>query len=142
MGDGLETEKDIQSELAAQEILKVRWNCTFRKFGDFSAIDWSMHRDGRLVAVAEFKRRYRDQLEFDTVYLNLQKWMALTFVSIGLEVPAYYIVHFNDGIGYVQVDKIDASKHRVCGREDRERESDIQPVISIKTDQFKMVKGT
>ncbi|ANS04724.1 hypothetical protein [uncultured Mediterranean phage] len=130
----LETDLDRTSESDAMTVLHEKWNCTFRKFGKLSPIDWSMHKDGRLVAVAEFKKRDRDRNSHKEVYLNLQKWMSLTFVGIGLEVPAYFFVQFNDQLCYVDISKIDASKHRVCGRTDRGREADFQPVIKIDVD--------
>jgi hypothetical protein len=139
----LEKADDIRHESEAQAFIGSVWGCTFRSFGKLSPIDWSIHKNGRLVAVAEFKRRNRSKDSFDTVFLNLQKWMSLSFVSLGLEVPALFIVQFSDCMGYVDISKIDPKRHRVCGRTDRNRESDFQPVIEIDTWKLKiLIPGT
>jgi hypothetical protein len=135
-----ESNTDRTNEMNAQEALGVAWGCTFRSFGDFCPIDWSIHKDGRLVGIVEFKCRDRNLNDHKTVYLNVQKWMSLTFTSNGLEVPAFFIVQCEDGMYFVNIANVDASKHRVCGRDDRSRASDIQPVISIPVAQFKKIK--
>jgi hypothetical protein len=135
----IESENDRQNELTAQQIIGARWGCTFRSFGDLCSIDWTIHKAGRLVGVAEFKRRHRNIDDFKTVYLNVQKWLSLTFTAIGLEVKAFFIVQFDDGVYFVDLANVDASRHRVCGRDDRSRGADVQPVIEIPTAQFKKI---
>jgi len=128
-----ETIQDIANEDLTTTYLEKKWGCTFRRFGAYSPIDFSLHKNGKLIAVAEFKRRHRTRTEFDDIYLNLQKWMSLQFTSLGLEVPGLFIVAFNDGIFWCDIATIDPSNHRVTGRTDRGRKADIQPVIKIPT---------
>lgn len=136
----LEKKSDRSNEVEAQQLLAPVWKCTFRSFGNLCPIDWSIHKEGRLVAIAEFKRRSRNLHDFQTVYLNLQKWLSLTFAGNGLEVPALFIIHCDDGIYFANLANIDPSKHRVCGRDDRSRIADMQPVISIPTTKFQKIK--
>jgi len=127
----LKVERDFQAEDDAKEFIGAKWKCEVRDMGDFGDIDWMLYRDNRIVAIAEFKRLYRESGEWPNVRINLKKWLPLMFVGIGLKVPAYFIVQFNDRICYIDVQIVDATKHEVNGRKDRGRGSDLQPAILV-----------
>jgi len=138
----LEDARSIKAEKTAMEILGDAWGCTFRQFGSFSPIDWTIHKGSKLVAVAEYKeRRNRKHDDFDDVFLNVQKWMSLTFVGFGLEVPSLFIVGFTDKIMWVDLSEIDPTKNRVAGRTDRGRGADMQPVIKIPISSMTSLEG-
>ena len=126
---GLKVERDFKAEDAAKIYIGDKWNCTVSELGDFGDIDWMLYRDNRIVAIAEFKRLYRDSTEWPNLYFNVKKWLPLMLVGAGLKVPSMFIVQFNDRISYIDVANIDASKNEVNGRADRSRASDLQPTI-------------
>ena len=128
---GLKLVRDFQAEDDAKKIIGARWKCEVRELGDFGDIDWLLYRDNRVVAIAEFKRLYRESTAWPNVYFNVKKWLPLYFVGVGLRVPAYFIVRFDDKICYVDVQNVDATRHEVNGREDRSRGSDLQPAILV-----------
>ena len=128
---GLQSERDFQSEVAAKEFIAAKWGCEVQEMGDFGNFDWILYRDNRIMAIAEFKRLYRESGDWPNVYFNVNKWLPLMFVGIGLKVPAFFIVQFNDRICYVDVQTVDATKHEVNGRKDRGRGSDLQPAILV-----------
>lgn len=126
------TDEDERSEAEVAAIASEVWNCQFHAFGRLSPVDWWVERDGRLVAVAELKTRTHDHRRYPTVFLNLRKWSALTMMSAGTGRPAFFVVRFTDGIYWVNVAQIDASKVIIGGcKKFVKARSDIEPVIEV-----------
>ncbi len=132
------TADDSRSEDEVAAMIGERMRCEVRHFGQFSAVDWYMVRNGRLVGVAELKTRSHDSGKYPTVFLNVRKWLALLLAEQGLGVPAAYFVRFADGVRWVKVGEIDASQVRIggCARIVKSR-NDIEPVIEIPVEQMR-----
>lgn len=126
------TAADEASEQAVAEMLERAWGCTLRSFGRLSVIDWYAERHGRLVGLAELKSRSHPAGKYPTVFLNVRKWLALMLGSTGLGVPALFVVRFEDGVRWLPVADVDASRQRVggCRRQVKSR-SDVEPVIEV-----------
>lgn len=133
--DGTEifqTEEDRSAEAAVAKVLEAAWRCRIASFGLLSPVDWYAERDGRLVGVLELKSRSHEAGKFETVWLNVRKWLALQLASVGLNCPAIFVVQFLDGIWWVPLREIEAGQPRVLGCTRIVKSvNDQEPVIDV-----------
>lgn len=89
-------------------------------------------RHGRLAGVLELKQRSHESTKYDTVYLNVRKWLALQLASVGLKCPGIFVARFTDGLFWIPVQDIDASKVSIsgCARVNKSR-ADVEPMIEV-----------
>lgn len=126
------TEQDKSAEDAVAVQVEREWGCEIRRFGALSPVDWFATRSGRVIGVLEVKSRSHPSTKYATVYLNVRKWLALTLASVGMGVPALYLVQFSDGVRWCRVADVDASRIKVGGcAEIVKSRSDIEPVIEV-----------
>lgn len=124
--------EDERSEREVADVLERVWRCELRPFGKLSAIDWFAVRDERMVGLLELKSRSHPQDRYDTVFLNVRKWLALTLGEAGLGTPSIFVVRFTDALKSIRVSKIDATRHRIGGTSRIVKaRSDIEPVIEV-----------
>lgn len=106
--------------------------CDIRHFGDLSPIDWYAVRSGRIVGVLELKSRAHEERKYPTVFLNVRKWLALSLASVGLNVPAIFVAKFVDGVRWIKVQDVDASRIKIGGTKHIVKSSsDIEPLIEV-----------
>jgi hypothetical protein len=123
---------DRRNEIDVASILSKKWECRLARFGDLSPIDWYAERHGRVVGVLELKSRTHPSNKFDTVFLNVRKWLSLNLASIGLGCPALFVVKFTNDLRWIKVSDIDASRQRIAGCSRLVKSaSDIEPVIEV-----------
>lgn len=127
---------DTTAEEATRQQLETAWRCTLHPFGPLCAIDWYATRHGRLAAVLELKIRSHTRVTYPTLYLSVRKWLALTLASNGLGCPAFFVARFLDGIGYVRIGDVDASRHVIGGRERQRTAYDTEPLIEVPVSQL------
>lgn len=125
------TEEDRAHEQEVRTLIEQRWRCEVHSFGPWSPVDWWLSRDGAVVALAEVKSRSHASSTFDSVFLNLRKWLSLTLYAITFERPAFFIVRFTDCVRYIDLRSVGV---RLCvgGCSKRVKgASDIEPVIEV-----------
>jgi hypothetical protein len=128
----LKTADDERIETETAALLGAAWSCELRSFGKLAPLDWFAVRHGRLVSVLELKSRSHASDTYPTVFLNVRKWLALTLASTGLGVPALFVARFTDGVRWVNVAEVDASRVRMGGcRRHFASRADIEPVIEV-----------
>ena len=134
------TEQDEGNEREVAAIVESVWSCQLGSFGRLAVIDWYASRNERLVSLLELKTRTHDSLRYETVFLNVRKWLALTLGSIGLGVPALFVVKFTDGVRWINISEVDPSDSRIggCARIVKSR-NDREPVIEIPVAQMKVL---
>ena len=134
-------DRRIEDEVAF--LIGQYWQCELRRFGGLTAIDWYAIRDQRLIGIAEFKSRAHESTRYDTVWLNVRKWLALTMASAGLGVPALFIVKFTDVIKTIRIADVDARRVRMggCGQSRMiDAVNDIEPVIDVPIKEMHVLK--
>ncbi len=126
------SDHDKVNESEVAKLINLRWSCELREFGNLSPVDFYALRDGRLVGVLEVKSRRMPSTKYDTVFLNVRKWLSLQLAGAGLGCPALFVVKFDDKTKWINVQDVDASKVRVggCNRVVKSK-SDIEPVIYV-----------
>lgn len=136
----LSTPIDDARQRSVADSLERAWNCKLFSFGFLAPIDYYVIKHERLVSVVEIKSRTHPHDKFPTVYLNVRKWLALTLAANGLGVKPIFVAHFTDGIYFVDVNKIDASKVEIGGEKRIFFSNrDIEPVILVPVDGMTMV---
>jgi hypothetical protein len=126
------TANDAKNENEVARELAAAWRCNVRSFGMLAPIDFYAERDGRLVGLLELKSRPHPSGKYATVFLNVRKWLALSLGALGMGTVSVFVVRFDDGICWIQVADIDATKFRLggCARVVKSL-SDLEPVIEI-----------
>ncbi len=126
------TEADAESERAARAILERAWQCRIAPVGRMAQVDWFCLRHERPVAVCEVKTRSHASAKYDTVFLNVRKWLALMLLSFGMGVPAVFAVQFTDGIRWIDLAHVDPRRWKMggCARVHTSH-TDVEPVIEV-----------
>lgn len=134
--------RDHANEEHVRAIIEAAWKVKMHRYGaHFAAIDWYCVRAGNIVAHIELKSRSHDSGRYETVFLNVRKWMSLTMAWLHMDVPSYFIVKFTDEIRWIDVSQIDARKVRLggCNRIVKAK-SDVEPVIEVPVGQMNTLK--
>lgn len=131
---------DKSNEDEVRSALEKAWKCEIKPFGRLCPIDYYSTRDGRMVGLLELKSRTHESTKYATVFLNVRKWIALLMGQNGLGVPAVFVVKFIDGIFYISVGDVDASKTKIGGTSKIVKSgSDIEPVIEVPISSMKRI---
>ena len=128
-----QNENDARSEEEVARILEDAWPDTkVHRFGRLAQIDFYIWHRGYLKALAELKTRTHEKAKYDTVFLNVRKYVALMLGSIGMSVPSLFVVRFTDWIGYVSIFRVDGNSVRMGGCKARVKShTDREPVILV-----------
>lgn len=128
------TESDRANQIEAATAF-VRWLGTgseVKEFGKLCPIDYYSLRHGRMDSVLEVKCRTHEVGRYETVFLNVRKWLALQMASVAFGIPAYFVVRFTDGIRHIDLGSVDASRHRIAGTTRKVKShTDQEPVIDV-----------
>jgi hypothetical protein len=128
----LQTPGDQRNQNRVAEVIANAWTCELHNFGFLAPIDYYATKDGRLVSVIEIKCRSHATTKYETVFLNVRKWLSLGLAQIGLGVPAVFAVDFTDELRFIRWSDVDATRHSIAGCETYMRSrSDIEPIIEV-----------
>ena len=123
-------DRDAETQVAAE--IEKKWACQLMRFGALSPIDWYGKRLDRVVGLLELKARTHASDTHPTVFLNVRKWLALTLASVGMGIPAIFVVKFTDLILWIPVNDVNAGAVRVAGCARMVKaENDIEPIIEV-----------
>lgn len=117
------------------------FNCDFRRFARYTALDqWAM-RDEAMVALAELKNRTHVFGAFPDTWLPLRKWLGLMLGQQGCGVPAIFGVEWSDGrAGFANACDIDPrGRIRIVRADNAEGPRALEPVIEVPLDVFTML---
>ena len=126
------TADDATREAEVDRILADRWQCAIRRFPKLHPIDRYAERHTRLVALVELKCFRKSSTDHPTVIVAVKKWMSLKLGAFGLNVPGFFVFSMIDGVFFVDVDRINATRQRITGRRDRAgMPHDVEPMIDV-----------
>lgn len=133
--------RDEANEQSVKAILERAWRCEIRTYGGTcEAIDWYAIRGATIAAYLELKSRDHTVARYDSVFLNVRKWLALTLIEVGTGCPGIYVVKWLDDLRYVRVAEIDARKIRLGGCNRRVKSAtDVEPVIEVPIEQMNQI---
>lgn len=129
------TEADAGREQAVAELVAKSFDATCVYNGKFDPVDFSIIRDGNVIAQFEVKSRTNSSTKYKTVYLSVRKYRALQAVPETM--GAYFVVNFTDKVLYIDVDDVDASNIIYAGRKDRTNApNDMEDMLEVPIDQM------
>lgn len=107
-----ETDEHRAAEEKCRQLVADAWGLEIRKLpGDTRRVDWDAYRNGVLVGVLEHKGRVatptpRKRSDYDGVWVDTKKYVALTRRALRRQVPGVFIFHFADGIFWTTTERI------------------------------------
>lgn len=131
-----QTEDDLRREREVAAVIERAYDLKAIKLPDYARADFLLHRDGTAKSVIEIKCRNVSSAKYDTYMISKAKYDALLgWVDMGLK--AAIVVRWTDAIGVVGV----PVEHREStgGRTDRGDAFDIENVVHIPTERFKLL---
>jgi len=131
------TAEDDANESEVARLIEAAWGCTLHSFGRLAPIDWYAVREDRFVGLLELKARSHEYGTFPTVFLNVRKWLTLMLASVGLGVPALFVVRFTDGVRWVPLSEIDATKFTIAGCGIVKYRGDVEPIIEVQVESLR-----
>jgi hypothetical protein len=133
-----QTQEDRTEQSEVARVLSDAWDCKIHSFGELAPIDWYAVRHGRLIGLCELKRRHHDVEKYETVFLNLRKWLALICAESGVGVRSVFVVKWNNATRWILASEIDASMIRIGGCSKIVKSvNDIEPCVLIPVDCMK-----
>lgn len=128
----MQNQSDRQREIEVASMIGDRWRCDVRPFPRFSPIDWFAARGDSMEALIELKCRSHTANHYPTVFLGASKWMALAHGALAFGCRGIFVVRFTDGVWWIDIDRIDTLRNRVCGGVRPTRPTqDILPAVEI-----------
>lgn len=110
-----ETNKDLDRELNCIDLFCDTFDITFEKLGE-NDIDFSLYKDGKLIAYAEVKGRNRNVLEAYPLPIACRKLVKL----VDKKINPLIIWDCYDGIIYGRLEQIEG-KIKMGGRKPRDQ---------------------
>lgn len=140
-----ENDLSLKDEKRIQPLLEASWGVSLHKMPVSYRLDWIATRNGAATAVVEYKRRFVEKNQYDTIFLSLGKWNAGMDFVLKNNLAFVFVAEWNDGLGYLAVNKeFDTSSFQIGfgGRTVQTRDSgDIEPVIHLPISLFKTLEG-
>jgi len=141
----------LQQDLDAEERVRIRlkkyWEeatgteVIFHKFAKYDPIDFWVEEKGKMQALVEVKRRYINSDTYPTAFLNFRKWWPLTAIGVAADVVPIYALEYNDATCFIDVNKVDASRHKIGGlKQIKKSSTDIEPLIEIPIGDFTRIE--
>lgn len=133
-----ESPEDLRNEKDVVEKLTQIWGMVFHKLPMSYHVDWLMVKDGKPRGFAELKCRNCGRRKYPTLMLSLAKWMRGKELAQELNTSFIIIVRWSDGIFFHKAGTQPIS-YGFGGRNDRDDEQDMEPVVYINTDHFQRI---
>lgn len=131
-----QTEEDLRREREVADVVCARYGLEPVKLPDYTRLDFMLHRDGIAEAVLEIKCRNISSAKYDTYMLSKGKYDAmLDWLRMGFKVVL--AVRWTDTIGIVRL-PVDHTED-IGGRTDRNDALDIERVVHIPIERFRML---
>jgi len=125
------TPEDTESEDYVAAKICERYDVELIRFGSLCPIDFFARHKGGVTGVIEVKTRCNDSREYPTVFLSVQKWIALSLASMGMGVPAYFVVRFTDGIRWIEISDLGAMPYLIRIVYTADEGDDPEPCIEV-----------
>jgi hypothetical protein len=134
-----ETESDLEKEREIGKSLSRAWKASLHKLPRAYNVDWMLvNEDGQAKAFVELKSRSNRSTQYPTLMLSLHKWMHGKAMAKEIGGVFLIVVKWTDGLYYHRQGDCEVT-YGVGGRTDRGDAQDVEPVVHIPVDAFKMV---
>ena len=132
-----ENAESMEAERRIIDAFAGRWGHVAHKLPMRYSIDFLIAKQGKAVAWVEVKQRHNPRKQYGTYNVSLYKYMRLVDLSQQTGLRSLILVEWEDGTGWVAV----PCEHTIVwsGRTDRGDKGDVEPMVSIPVDSFRMV---
>lgn len=134
-----ETQTDRDNEILVQEKIEKWARCSLTKLSTHQYLDWEARRDGKLVALLEFKKRSNRRLQYPTYMVAKKKIDRGMQQSSKAGVPFIFVVQWTDGVHYLTINENTPMTYGTGGRTDRGDQFDVEQMVYIDTALFKLI---
>jgi len=132
---------DKANQAQARPFIEKHLNCSLHDWGDQFHIDWWGASAGFPCCCCEFKQRTHASTDFETVFLSWRRWLALSMVQNGLDVPAFYAVRWTDKMGIIGVSDVPTTVSRIGGNKYPTSATDIEPLVDVPVSAFTFIES-
>jgi hypothetical protein len=101
--------------------------------------DYELHKGGKVVALVEVKCRLCGWRKYPTYMISKRKVQHLVGDAACRDIAPILLVGWVNRLGWVRLDRCTMTES-IGGREDRADPMDIEPVLHIPIESFKMVE--
>ena len=105
-----------------------------------SSLDVGFARGKDLIGFGEVKVRSHDHGQYPTLLLSMEKWNVAVGIAKNIRVPVCLLVQFSDILMWAPMEYNSDITVGMGGREDRADPEDVEPVVFIPMDLFKVVE--
>lgn len=137
-----ENDETKAKEAQFANVLCAVWDAELYKMSYKNRIDYLMKCQGKAYAFIEVKCRTNPMKQYPTYMLSLDKWQAGLDLQRNTGKPFILAVQWTDKMAYLPckevIDKVDIG---IGGRKDRNDEQDIEPVVLIPIEHFRLLEG-
>ena len=126
-------EEEVRKQIAEA------WGCDCKVFGgETNTFDFYCFDKKNVLCIGELKDHYKKQSDKGMKLFAVRKWSNLVLTAMGMQVPAYFVVKFADGVFYRHVDSVAPITWRcsIGGRSDRGLQNDREPCFWIPHKEF------
>ena len=134
-----ETEEDLSREGEFSRIASEKFRCTFQKMPVRYGLDYAAIRDGKIVGFAEMKIRTNSAYAYPTYMISLTKMMAARDLWQVTGLRSFLMVMWSDAWGYTRLSGV-FDDLTFNGRSDRADWQDMEPVMLINMERFRIAK--
>ena len=119
-----ESDADRDAEENARRRLEHVWKCEIVKLPMRYNCDFAAERDGTVVGLLEYKRRYFRRDKYPTTMLEAKKVRETLILAGACNCHAHFVVEFDDGLFYIGMNE-EPDQISIGGRKDRDDPQDI-----------------
>ena len=134
-----ESEQDRGNEDRIIDLVCKKWKAKAEKLPKRYIVDYGLYRDGELKAWAEIKCRNVPRSQYPTFFISLEKWLKGRELAIRTNVPFLLIVEWTDGLRYLDARQYPQPPIKSGGRDDRDDWQDIEPMVHLQHEWFKVL---
>lgn len=135
-----ETQHDLHEEEKFRFYLRKSFGVDLNKLSEAKyELDFSMHKEKKLIGFAEFKVRSVNHDHYHTYMISLNKWIKGLELESRTGCKFRIFVCYKDGYYVYTADKDHVHILELGGRKDRNNPGDIEPCVFIDTQLFKPI---
>ena len=124
--------QDTDNQEVARQRLEDLLCVNVATMDNFSPWDWEFKKDGKLIGIGEYRRRFNDLNKYPDFQFSRHKFDTMKGKSAFQNIPAFMFVEFNDGFYYFPIKGNPSNQTMQRGGELRTEEVAVIPKESFK----------
>lgn len=113
-----ENEIDLKHENELKELVEKKWFCSLIKQAPKDPMDFFAIRDEKTIAWVEMRSRNCLSTSYSEIFLGKEKFKKLRDACRCLEIPAIFVIRFNDHVCFIDLTKVERPNETYANRGD------------------------